>query len=76
MTPVDKNVPIPPRERKWDGGQAPKYPWASMDVGDSFYAADKTQKTMAGPIFRAMQKFGRKFIARPEGNGVRIWRVG
>ena len=75
MIAVDKNVPIPPRERGWEGGQAPKYPWATMEIGDSFYVPGATQKNMSGPIFHAMQRTGRKFISRKEGDGVRVWRI-
>jgi len=66
---IEKNVPIPPP------GQT-KYPWAEMEVGDSFLVpADKgnSAKTAASHFIR--RNPGKKFLSRAEGDELRIWRV-
>lgn len=40
MVRVDKDVPLPAVRRTGHrGGVAAKYPWAKMEVGDSFFVA-------------------------------------
>jgi hypothetical protein len=36
MFTIDKNVPPPPNARDGRGGRPSKYPFASMEIGDSF----------------------------------------
>jgi hypothetical protein len=66
---VEEEVPIPNTPR------ATKYPFATMDIGQSvFYPAQKIN----GKAYKAAMAMGGrrgwKFIARRENDGIRIWR--
>ena len=69
MIQIERNVPIPEIPQ----GRRPSYPWAKMEVGDSF-VVDK-------PIeFRSIAsrdgtRTGRQFSCKREGVGWRVWRV-
>lgn len=72
---IEKNVPVPTVKAK--------YPFASMDPDDSFLVplsngedVAKVEKRMRGACTWAQKKFpGKKFIARRDSSGVRVWRV-
>ena len=64
---IEKNIPIPkPRN---------KYPFALMDVGDSFFVPGKTASHLSGSIGNAMRITSGKFVTRNIDGGVRVWRV-
>ena len=72
MVTIDNNVAIPAQKRQ---GRASKYPWDELTVGQSFLAV--------GPQLDSMQVLCayhrteiKRFIARNEGDSVRVWRVG
>lgn len=75
---VQKNIPMPER-RQW--GKS-KYKFSQMDVGDSIFVTGqhggtKCNAAVASQVWASTQrKKGNhvKFIARKEGEGVRIWR--
>ena len=72
MIPIDKGVPIP--EAKCD--LTPKYPWRTMEVGDSFLVTDeKGKKSVGGGTNTMGKKLGRKFTTRVVEEGIRVWRV-
>lgn len=67
---IDKNVPVPTEQR------ACKWPFTSMQVGDSvLFDGEKVN----GKAYRSAMAMGarrkQKFVARREGNGLRIWRA-
>ena len=66
---IDKHIPIP------RGDRAAKYPFADMEVGESVAYPDEA---LNGRAYRAAKSCGdrhsKKFIARREGDGIRIWR--
>lgn len=71
---IEKNVPMP-----YAGNGAPtKYPWADMEIGDSFFVPD-VPKTFN--IYKCVVQFNerhKKSIVvkqRRESNGVRVWRI-
>ena len=64
---IDKNVPMPKTH------QSEKYPFAKMEVGDSFFSENKAAQSSAH-VFARRRK-GMKFVTRAEGQGIRIWRV-
>ena len=68
---VDRNIPIPPR---LNGGGYYKYPWESMEIGDSFLAT-VTLSTMSSVANRAAKRTGRKFSCRTTKDGIRVWRI-
>jgi hypothetical protein len=78
--PVSKDIPMPPRVSKGFGG--PKYPWTTMEIGDSFEMTAKGSglsielRNAAAQARHAGRKYGRTFEVRlmPDG-AVRCWRT-
>lgn len=74
MYVIEKNIPVPP-------GNHSKYPFAKMEVGDSFLVKSegKEPKNLISSIrqasYNCTKKSGMKFRARIEGENVRVWRV-
>ena len=64
---VEKSVPLPEGKKR--------YPYASMDVGDSFFVGDGKLQVVCNANYRASKRLGMQFIARKEPEGVRVWRV-
>lgn len=64
MFTIDKHIPVP----RFQG----KYPFKEMEVGDSF-TADDPKVIVAARSFG--NRFGKKFTARRNGPGYRVWRV-
>ena len=69
MFDVQANVPLPKRTK------SSKYPWAQMDVFDSFLVPDGNIKSLRTTAYAAGKRMGMKFTASRDGDGVRIWRV-
>jgi hypothetical protein len=46
-----------------------------MEVGESFFVRDGKLQIVCNANWRMGKKLGRKFIARREADGVRVWRV-
>ena len=66
---VQKDVPVPQaRVRN-------RYPRHTMEVGDSFFVRDGNLQVVCNGNWRMGKKLGRKFIARREADGVRVWRT-
>ena len=66
---IDNNVPLPPEKKR------NVYPYKDMDVGDSFLIQDGKIQIVCNANYRASKATGMKFIARRDGNGVRVWRI-
>jgi hypothetical protein len=71
MIIVEKRMKVPPPNRKG----ATKYPWAQMEVGDSFFAPGKTTTTLHQAARNFAIKTGWRFTCRKEEGGARIWRI-
>ena len=69
MYNVDSGVEIPRTRRKHS------FPYAQMNVGDSFLAKDVLIGAMCNYNKRNGAKLGMKFVAKKEGDGVRVWRI-
>lgn len=69
MITVEKNVELP-RERVRNS-----YPFKLMDIGDSFFIDNVKMQIVCNANYRANKALNKKFIARREGNGVRVWRI-
>jgi hypothetical protein len=66
---MDTNkFPIPEAKN----GAPAKYPWRTMDIGDSFLAPGKS---INGQATHAAQRTGRKFTVRKVADGWRVWRI-
>ena len=50
------------------------YPYEEMDVGDSFVVPVEARAKVLNANYRAGKRLGRVFIARTEGETIRIWR--
>lgn len=74
---IEKNIPIPADALTASGRT--KYPFADMEIGDSFVVAGKEK--MASTVNSAARRLGFKFVSKPERDdegtviGVRVWRV-
>ena len=68
---VDKSIPFPasaPRRSKW--------PWARMEVGDSFLIPGKTAVQCGGVVgLRNKRPGGKRFGTRTVAEGCRVWRL-
>ena len=64
---VSKDVPLPEPKRR--------YPYGVMDVGESFFVNGGKLQVVCNANYRAGKRLDRKFIARCEESGVRVWRV-
>lgn len=79
---IEKNIPLPARVRGTQGRRS-KYPFAQMEVGDSFaitaieQTAYKLRNSIGNCAIKWVQKNApeRKFSTRITGNTVRIWRI-
>lgn len=67
---IDKDIP-PPENKP---GPQTKYPWADMDVGDSFFAEGKSTNHFSTTTKRYRDK-GWKFTTRTVDGGTRVWRI-
>ena len=64
---VEIGVPLPVMKRR--------YPYADMEIGDSFLVVDGKLQLVCNYNYRANKKYGRKYIARKEADGIRVWRT-
>jgi hypothetical protein len=69
---IETGIPMP--HRNAGPGATPKYPWASMEIGQSFFVSNppKYFQSMVGHAGRLHK---RKFTYRKMEDGVRVWRV-
>lgn len=69
MIKIEKNIPIPAEYQR-----ASKYPWRTMEIGDSFYV--EVKGGIGGRVSTANKVYApRKFISRGEEAGYRVWRI-
>ncbi len=71
MIEIDRNVPMPAKPHA--GGRPSIYPWAELEIGDSFFVPDKKSSNCGA--WMAGKLLGRKFSARTVDGGVRVWRI-
>lgn len=69
MFKIEKNVPLPTGPH----GNT-KYPFASMQVGDSFFA-DGLPNSARVAAYSAARRHGITLVTKREGTGYRIWRT-
>lgn len=67
---IDSDVPLP-RSR----GTRSTYPWAELEVGESFFIPDKKLNSTSGSASYFEIKTGFKYTRRSENGGVRVWRI-
>lgn len=84
MIKIEANIPIPPRGPLVSKGRPALYPFADMQIGDSFMVPIKAsdpqkQKRLAMRVTNAAyanaRLHGKKYATRVMDGGVRVWRV-
>lgn len=71
---VESGIPVPPKPRP-GGGASRKYPFPSMEVGDSFFMPKGKPRVIATAACMFARPRGWKFTCRVVDGGVRVWRV-
>jgi len=66
---VEKNIPIPPEKKR------NVYPYKSMEIGESFFIPTGKIQIVCNANYRTGKQLGKKFIARKEKEGCRVWRT-
>ena len=51
------------------------YPYEEMDVGDSFCVPVGARQKVLNANYRASKRLGLRFMAKTEGEVVRVWRI-
>lgn len=69
MYKIDKGIPI----QKFNS--LTKYPWAEMEVGDSFFVPGTRVTRLNGSKAYWERKLSTKYITRTKEGGVRVWRI-
>ena len=79
---IEKGVDVPPRQHGAAGRRKMSYPLAQMDIGDSFFIAErdprnraKRQSNILATARRSFICGGMHFTTRQEEEGVRVWRI-
>lgn len=71
MFEVEKDIPLPKTRQKLK-----KYPWDSMEIGDSFLVPKTEGKNARASAYASGFKSGRKYASRLQKDGTtRIWRL-
>ena len=73
MFQIESGVPLVNRGR--GRGTGSKYPFADMDVGESFYAEIKPSALRSAATVFSKKNAGYKFAIRSENTGARVWRI-
>ena len=68
MYKIDKNVTPPAKGRT-------VYPFAQMEIGDSFMAPGIAPRTLYQAAFSYSRRHGGKFSTRAENDGARCWKI-
>jgi hypothetical protein len=78
MSKIETGIPIPPKKM---GKNQALYPYADLEIGQSFFAAPRPGKSirqtamyLSGMSAYYAKKTGRRFTSRTVEGGVRVWR--
>ena len=74
MMKVESGIPVPARTSR-QGGRPCIYPFAGLEVGDSFFVPGKTVKTLSQTASKAAKRLKIQLITRTVEGGVRVWRT-
>lgn len=69
---IEKDIPVP---KMTSVGRKMKYPFESMQVGDSFFVKDGTVKSLSCSCLHHGKRLERKFASLTVDGGARVWRV-
>ena len=65
---IETDIPVPMSTRNR------KYPFLDMKVGESIWFVEPVNGRAYRSALSTGTRHGLKFIARPENNGIRVWR--
>ena len=69
---IDRNMPIPAQARR----SSLKYPFADLDIGESFFVPGRTGAQLSGFIsWNRPKKFATRTVIENGVKGVRVWRT-
>jgi len=71
MYKIEKGIALPQGKAK----KQTIYPFAQMEVGDSFFVEGKTIANVSSSAVHHALKSEKKFSVRKENGGVRCWRI-
>ena len=71
---IEKGIPLA-KVASPSSPRASKYPWADMEVGDSFLVPGTSVSRLSPSVCSASRRVGFKFKTRTVEGGVRVWRV-
>lgn len=72
MFEIEKHIPIPQTRR----GRKQRYPFATMEPGDSFLVADKELESKVRMSANGYgYRHSKRFVVRLVDEGVRVWRA-
>jgi len=66
---IEKNVVLPKERNK------NKYPYLEMEIGDSFFVENGKLSLICNLNYRMFKLHAKRYIARSEDTGVRVWRT-
>jgi hypothetical protein len=79
MIEIENDIPIPPKTPK--AGRKGAYPFAELEVGQSFFVPAPPGKTnrqlqmaISGSAQHITKKTGHRFTSRTVDGGIRVWR--
>lgn len=73
MYAIETNIPVPQIGGR--GRKSSVYPFAQMNVGDSFFVPGITTTKITGTVFHHGKRLNMKFVTRTVDGGVRVWRT-
>lgn len=71
MEKIQKNIPMPSTK----AGRKTKYPWNTMEIGDSFPIPTTDENTAIAYASGASKRYKKQYKARFYKGEFRIWRV-
>lgn len=66
---TEQGVPVPAARTR------NVYPYKTMNVGDSFFVRDGKLQIVCNANWKNGKRLNKKFVARREADGVRVWRT-
>lgn len=66
---IERDVAVPAQRQVY------AYPYEEMEVGDSFCVPAGARQKVLNANYRAGKRLQMRFVARTEGDVVRVWRV-
>jgi len=70
---IDRGIPLPQNRKR---GRKASYPFADLEIGDSFLVPFANVRTMRSAAYQARIRMDKTFYCAKEGqHSVRVWRT-